>query len=109
MSQDNIDKLFNMAVDYVHKGLAKKQFPEKSELTDENKLKFYGLYKVALLGCNNTSKPGILDFVGRAKWTAWKKYSTKSKMDAKLGYIKSLYKLAPDWDNFYEKYIVNNY
>lgn len=104
MSQENIDKLFNMAVDYVHKGLAKLQFPNKSELSDDNKLKFYGLYKTATVGQNNTERPGVLDFVGKAKWDSWKKYSTIGKKDAKLSYIKLLYKLAPDWDTFYENY-----
>ena len=108
MNPDNINKLFNMAVDYIHQGLAAKQFPNKSELSDDNKLKFYGLYKTATIGHNNTEKPGMLDFVGRAKWDAWNKCSSMSIVDARLGYIKLLYKLAPDWDLFYEKYLMNN-
>ncbi|KAI8998362.1 ankyrin repeat-containing domain protein, partial [Gaertneriomyces semiglobifer] len=33
---------------------------------------FYAFFKTATVGPCNTSKPGLLDFTGRAKWNAWK-------------------------------------
>lgn len=36
-------------------------------------LKLYGLFKQASIGTCNTKKPGMMDFVGRAKWDAWNK------------------------------------
>lgn len=36
--------------------------------TDKLKLQLYGLYKQALTGKCNTSKPGFWDPTGRAKW-----------------------------------------
>lgn len=46
----------------------------------------YGLYKfVTTSRTPNTSRPGLLDFAGRAKWDSWqeigKKYSTQSNPD----------------------------
>ena len=35
------------------------------------KLKLYALFKQATVGPCNTPKPGMMDFVNRAKWTAW--------------------------------------
>lgn len=35
------------------------------------KLKLYALFKQATVGPCNTPKPGMMDFVNRAKWSAW--------------------------------------
>ncbi|PFH52940.1 hypothetical protein AMATHDRAFT_138882 [Amanita thiersii Skay4041] len=37
----------------------------------DDKLFFYKYYKQATIGDNTTSKPGLLDFTGKAKWEAW--------------------------------------
>ena len=52
---------FNRAVEYLStsKGL---------KLSNNQKLLFYGKFKQATVGDVNTSRPGMLDFVGRAKW-----------------------------------------
>ena len=47
-----------------------------------SKLKMYSLFKQATIGKNTTSKPGMLDFVGKAKWEAWHKLGDMSKEDA---------------------------
>uniref|UniRef100_A0A3B4Y5F2 Enoyl-CoA delta isomerase 2 n=1 Tax=Seriola lalandi dorsalis TaxID=1841481 RepID=A0A3B4Y5F2_SERLL len=39
---------------------------------NEVKLKIYALFKQATQGPCNTPKPGMLDFVNKAKWDAWK-------------------------------------
>ena len=38
---------------------------------NEAKLKIYALFKQATSGKVTTSRPGMMDFVGRAKWDAW--------------------------------------
>ncbi|KAJ6507909.1 acyl CoA binding protein-domain-containing protein [Mycena vitilis] len=43
------------------------------------KLEFYALYKQAWIGDVTGSRPGIWDFVGRAKWDAYSKFSTELK------------------------------
>jgi peroxisomal 3,2-trans-enoyl-CoA isomerase len=37
-------------------------------LDDSQKLKLYALYKQAIVGPCNISRPGLFDFVGKAKW-----------------------------------------
>lgn len=37
-------------------------------IKDEQRLELYGLYKQATENDNITKPPGLLDFVGRAKW-----------------------------------------
>ena len=42
-----------------------------SGLADAQKLDIYALFKQATVGDVNTSRPGMLDFKGKAKWDAW--------------------------------------
>ncbi|KAK9893489.1 acyl-CoA-binding protein [Cystobasidium minutum MCA 4210] len=53
-------------------------------------LEFYALYKQATLGDVTTSRPGIMDFTGRAKWDAYKKKEGMSQDDAKAAYATKL-------------------
>ncbi|XP_029171771.1 acyl-CoA-binding protein homolog isoform X2 [Nylanderia fulva] len=55
--------------------------------TDEELLELYGLFKQATVGDNNTSKPGMLDLKGKAKWESWNKKKGVSQEQAKQNYI----------------------
>lgn len=55
--------------------------------TDEELLELYSLFKQATVGDNNTSKPGMLDLKGKAKWEAWNKKKGTSQEVAKQAYI----------------------
>ncbi|KAK0141728.1 Acyl-CoA-binding protein [Merluccius polli] len=57
----------------------------------------YGLYKQATEGNVGTERPGILDFVGRKKWDAWKSREGLTKQEAMESYIKAV-------EGFKEKY-----
>jgi peroxisomal 3,2-trans-enoyl-CoA isomerase len=67
---------------------ASKQFEEaKSRLStlkedpgNEIKLKLYALFKQATVGPCNMPKPGMIDFVNRAKWTAWSDLKSLSQV-----------------------------
>ncbi|KAG7467522.1 hypothetical protein MATL_G00154590 [Megalops atlanticus] len=59
----------------------------KAKPTDEEMLIIYSLYKQATVGDVNTSRPGMLDFTGKAKWDAWEKQKGMSKEDAMKAYI----------------------
>ncbi|BGP57624.1 acyl-CoA-binding protein (ACBP)/diazepam binding inhibitor (DBI)/endozepine (EP) [Rhodotorula sphaerocarpa] len=48
---------------------------------------FYGLYKQATVGDNNTPKPGMMDFTGKYKWSAWDKQKGVSQDEAKSKYV----------------------
>ena len=66
------------------------------ELSDEKKLKLYGLFKQAKFGDNNTEKPGMLDFRGKAKWEAWNAVKGKDKEVAKKEYVEFVLTLLPE-------------
>ena len=83
----------------IDKDKLKKLFEEKSEKlkttnvkTDNNqKLKFYGLYKVATVGKyseKNKLKAGFFDFTTKYKNEAWEKCSVFSQEEAMIEYLK---------------------
>lgn len=59
----------------------------KEDPGNEAKLKIYALFKQATQGPCNTPKPGMLDFVGKAKWDAWKSLGSVSQEDARQQYV----------------------
>ena len=61
---------------------------ELSEAPDNlAKLKLYALYKQATQGAPTGNRPGIMDFVGRAKYDAWKAFEGKTQDEARQLYI----------------------
>ena len=50
-------------------------------------LKLYALYKQATEGDASGDRPGMSDFVGRAKWDAWKALEGTGADEAKQRYI----------------------
>lgn len=62
--------------------------------SDEEFLKLYGLYKQATVGDNNTSKPGMFDLKGKAKWEWWNNQKGKAQDEAKKQYIKFVNELV---------------
>ncbi|CAB1349452.1 unnamed protein product [Coregonus sp. 'balchen'] len=59
----------------------------KEDPGNEAKLKIYALFKQATQGPCNTPKPGMLDFVGKAKWDAWKSLGSVAQEDARQQYV----------------------
>jgi len=66
-------------------------------LTNEQKLRFYAFFKQATVGPCNTPKPGMLDFVAKAKWNAWNELGGMKAEDAQLAYVHELDKVEPEW------------
>ena len=64
-----------------------------SNLSNDDKLALYGLYKQGTEGDVNTSKPGLLDPKGKAKRTAWEKQKGKDKETAQKEYIAKVQEL----------------
>ncbi|CAI5671215.1 unnamed protein product [Oreochromis niloticus] len=58
----------------------------KNDPGNEVKLKIYALFKQATQGPCNTPKPGMLDFVNKAKWDAWKSLGSISQDEARQKY-----------------------
>ncbi len=58
--------------------------------SNELKLEFYGFYKQATEGDVTGKRPGLTDFVGRAKFDAWTKLKGMSREEAMEHYINRL-------------------
>ena len=58
-----------------------------TNLSNDDLLSLYSLYKQATCGDCNTSKPGMFDLKGKAKWEAWNKLVGTAKEDAQTQYI----------------------
>lgn len=55
--------------------------------SNDMKLEFYALYKQATEGDVKGKKPGLTDFVGRAKYSAWESVKGMSSEKAMQAYI----------------------
>ena len=66
------------------------------ELSDDKKLKLYGLYKQAIIGDINIEAPFFLDFKSKAKWKAWNEEKGKDKEVAKKEYVELVLPLLPE-------------
>ena len=62
-----------------------KQLPEKPDNADL--LKLYALFKQGSEGDAAGKRPGLTDFVGRAKYDAWASVSGMAREDAMRAYI----------------------
>ncbi len=80
----DLKQKFDEAVNFVQSGQG------SGKPSNEMKLKFYALYKQATEGDVKGKKPGITDFVGRAKYSAWADLKGMSSDDAMEAYIKQL-------------------
>ena len=62
-----------------------KQLPEKPD--NMTLLKIYALYKQATEGDVQGERPGMMDFVARAKWDAWSNLKGQTADQAMQAYI----------------------
>ncbi|KAA0157521.1 hypothetical protein FNF27_00597 [Cafeteria roenbergensis] len=61
-------------------------------------LQLYALFKQATEGANKSPAPGMMDFVGKAKWSAWHDLGDISKEEAEARYIALCKSLGADVD-----------
>jgi acyl-CoA-binding protein len=67
---------------------AAQEVQQLSERPDnETLLRLYALYKQATLGDVSGKRPGLTNFVGRAKFDAWAKMKGTSKIEAMQAYV----------------------
>jgi acyl-CoA-binding protein len=79
----SLESRFKKAVEMVQTSPA-----DSSEAPSNNeKLRFYGLFKQATVGPCNTQKPSWIDVVARAKWDSWNSFKELSKEEAMEEYI----------------------
>jgi len=65
----------------------------QSQPADADLLELYALYKQSTVGDCNTSRPGMLDFKGKAKWDAWNGKKGMSQDEAKKLYVEKVEQL----------------
>ncbi|AET40539.1 long-chain fatty acid transporter ACB1 Ecym_6148 [Eremothecium cymbalariae DBVPG len=70
-----------------------------SNVSQDEMLQLYGLYKQATVGDNNKEKPGIFNMKDRYKWDAWDKLKGTSQEDAEQQYIKLVDELTAKYSN----------
>lgn len=75
----DLEQKFNAAAEDV------KAFTKRP--SDEELLEIYALFKQGTVGDNDTDKPGLLDFKGKAKWQAWLNKKGLTKAEAQQKYI----------------------
>ncbi len=73
---------------------ALKDVRKLSDLSNDQLLQLYGLYKQATEGDVHGPKPGMLDLKGKAKYQAWSKQEGKSQEKAMEGYVALVKKLS---------------
>lgn len=66
----------------------------KKDPGNQVKLQLYALYKQVTDGPCNTAKPGMLDFVNKAKWEAWNGLGNLPKETARQDYVDLVSKLT---------------
>ncbi|TNC79961.1 MAG: acyl-CoA-binding protein [Oleiphilus sp.] len=77
----DLKQKFEATVDFVQNGEG------NVDPSNEVKLKMYALYKQATEGDVTGKKPGMMDFVGRAKYTAWEELKGLTADEAMQQYI----------------------
>lgn len=65
-----------------------------SRPSDDDLLELYGLYKQATEGDARGDKPGMFNFVARAKFEAWEELAGTSSEDAMKRYVKKVESLG---------------
>jgi acyl-CoA-binding protein len=66
----------------------------KSTPAPDELLELYALFKQGTVGDVSGSRPGMLDFKGRAKFDAWEKKKGQGKDAAQSAYVALVEKLA---------------
>lgn len=90
MVDAEVDKQFAAA-------LAISSTPSKDapKMSNDDKLKFYALFKQATVGKVNTPQPSKMKMVDRAKWDAWNKLGAMTQTEAKKKFVAEFLKLQP--------------
>ncbi|CUA70228.1 Acyl-CoA-binding domain-containing protein 5 [Xenopus (Silurana) tropicalis] [Rhizoctonia solani] len=84
-----VNAQFNRAVEIVQ------SLPKTGPIQTgyEEKLAMYSLYKQATQGNVKTSRPGVWDMLGRAKWDEWAKLGQMDTREAQWRYVETLKKV----------------
>ncbi|GAA5977910.1 hypothetical protein JCM5350_006263 [Sporobolomyces pararoseus] len=90
-----IHKRFERAVDIIQ------SLPKSGPIQTgyDDKLLLYAVYKQATEGNIKTSRPGMFDVLGRAKWDAWNKRKDLNQLDAERMYVETLIRILKGYSD----------
>jgi len=91
-----LEEDFTLAVELITKG-PRQGKADAVNLSNEQKLKFYGLYKQSTEGKCTQTAPSRLSIMARAKWSAWNELGNITKEAAMKRYIAEVAKVQPRW------------
>ena len=80
---------FQKAADYVKE--------KKPDMSQEEALELYSLFKQATVGDVNIEAPGMFQMEAKAKFNAWTSKKGMSKSDAEAAYIALVKKHCPEY------------
>ncbi|RUP18224.1 acyl-CoA-binding protein [Jimgerdemannia flammicorona] len=66
--------------------------------SNDTLLKLYAYYKQAIQGDCTIPKPGLFEFVARAKWDAWKGLEGLGRGEAMRDYVETVIGMRCGWD-----------
>ena len=92
-TEEEIDKQFAAVLTTIS---APAKDSQKVSLSNNDKLKFYALFKQATVGPCTTPQPSRMKVVERAKHDAWKKLGQTSQLEAKKQMIAEFAKIMPN-------------
>jgi len=92
LALDDVDIVskFNLASEFLSKN-------PTFNLTEDQRLRFYGLFQQAQFGDITTTKPALINPAGRSKWEAWKQYQGMPSPQAMEVYVSLVTGLCPGW------------
>ncbi|XP_062101850.1 acyl-CoA-binding domain-containing protein 3-like isoform X2 [Humulus lupulus] len=94
VERTELERLFGAAMTYVG---SSSNADRVSALSNDVKMKLYGLYKIATQGPCLDPQPMALNFFARAKWNAWQQLAEMTPEMAMERYISLLSESIPGW------------
>lgn len=79
------DHIMSLQADFEQAVADSKNLPERPD--NMTLLKMYALYKQGSLGDAQGERPGMTDFIARAKWDAWNELKGQTREDAMQKYL----------------------
>jgi len=90
MDQYPLAKYFHDVADKM------KIYGKNSDISNEDLLLLYGLFKQSKEGDNNTKQPLLIQIEAKARWKAWNSHKGKNRDLAKHEYVQTAIKYFPE-------------
>ena len=72
-------------------------------VSDDAKLRLYGLFKQASSGDCGAPRPSVIEFVALAKWKSWRELEGTPRARARRMYVELVDALSPGWNRLRER------